>query len=83
MHPTLINFIPAAKLISQNYNCDVKLHDISPHLTTYEYIENNTVTNRAVGESFTEYFVKEVLLSRKFHDDCCANYIMEGKDEKK
>ena len=55
MHPTLNNFIPAAKLISQTFDCEVILHD----------------------------FVKEVLLSRKFHDDCCANYIMEGKDEKK
>ena len=83
MHPTLNNFIPAAKLISQTFDCEVILHDFSTPQSSVVYIENNTVTNRAVGESFTEYFVKEVLLSRKFHDDCCANYIMEGKDEKK
>ena len=71
MHPTLNNFIPVAKLISQTFDCEVILHDFSTPQSSVVYIENNIVTNRAVGESFTEYFVKEVLLSRKFHDDCC------------
>ncbi len=83
MHPTLESFIPVAKLISQTFNCEVILHDFSTPQNSVVYIENNVVTNRTVGESFTEYFVKEVLLSRKFQDDCCANYIMDGKDGKK
>ena len=85
MHPIIENYIPVAKLISQTFGsqCEVILHDFSTPQNSVVYIENNVVTNRTVGESFTEYFVKEVLLSRKFHDDCCANYIMEGKDGKK
>lgn len=85
MNPIIENYIPVAKLISQTFgsHCEVILHDFSIPQNSVVYIENNVVTNREVGESFTEYFVKDVLLSRKFHDDCCANYIMDGKDGKK
>ena len=85
MHPILENYIPVAKLISQTFgsHCEVIIHDFDRPQNSVVYTENNVVTNRAVGESFTEYFVKEVLLSRKFNNDCCANYIMEGKDGKK
>ena len=85
MNPILENYIPVAKLISQTFgpHCEVILHDLSKPLNSVVYIENNSVTNRIVGESFTEYFVKEVLLSRKFNHDCSANYIMDGKDGKK
>lgn len=85
MNPILENFIPVAKLISQTFgsHCEVIIHDFSKPQNSVVYTENNVVTNRNIGESFTEYFVKEVLLSRKFNNDCCANYIMEGKDGKK
>lgn len=85
MNHIIENFIPVAKLISQTFgsHCEVIIHDFSKPQNSVVYTENNVVTNRNVGESFTEYFVKEVLLSRKFQDDCCANYIMEGKDGKK
>lgn len=85
MNPILEGYIPLAKLISQTFgaHCEVIIHDFSKPQSSVVYTENNVVTNRHVGESFTEYFVKEVLLSRKFHDDCCANYIMEGKEGKK
>lgn len=85
MNPILENYIPVAKLIAQTFgsHCEIILHDFSRPQNSVVYTENNVVTNRAVGESFTEYFVKEVLLSRKFNNDCCANYIMEGKDGKK
>ena len=85
MNPILENYIPMAKLISQTFgsHCEVIIHDFSKPQNSVVYTENNTVTNREVGESFTEYFVKEVLLSRKFNHDCCANYIMNGKDGKK
>lgn len=85
MHPIIENYIPVAKLISQTFgtHCELILHDFSTPQNSVVYIENNSVTHREVGESFTEYFIKEVLLSRKFHDDCCANYIMDGKDGKK
>ncbi|MGI5945984.1 MAG: helix-turn-helix transcriptional regulator [Lachnospiraceae bacterium] len=85
MNPILENYIPMAKLISQTFgsHCEVIIHDFSKPQNSVVYTENNTVTNREIGESFTEYFVKEVLLSRKFNHDCCANYIMNGKDGKK
>ena len=59
-------------------HCEVILHDFSNPQNSVVYTRNNTVTNRQVGESFTEYFVKEVLLSRKFEDDCSVNYMMTG-----
>ena len=67
MHPILENYIPVAKLISQTFgsHCEVIIHDFDRPQNSVVYTENNVVTNRAVGESFTEYFVKEVLLSRK------------------
>lgn len=85
MHPIIESFIPVAKLVSQTFgsHCEVILHDFSTPQNSVVHIENNVVTNREIGESFTEYFVKDVLLSRKFQDDCCANYMMEGKDGKK
>ena len=85
MNPILENYIPTARLIAKTFgpHCEVILHDFSRPQNSVVYTENNTVTKREVGESFTEYFVKEVLLSRKFNHDCCANYIMEGKDGKK
>lgn len=84
MNPILENYIPVAKLISQTFgsHCEVIIHDFSRPQNSVVYTENNVVTNRNVGESFTEYFIKEVLLSRKFNHDCCANYIMDGKDGK-
>ncbi len=85
MNPILENYIPTARLIAKTFgpHCEVILHDFSRPQNSVVYTENNTVTKREVGESFTEYFVKEVLLSRKFNHDCCANYIMDGKDGKK
>lgn len=85
MNPILEGYVPMARLIFQTFgaHCEVIIHDFSKPQSSVVYTENNVVTNRHVGESFTEYFVKEVLLSRKFSDDCCANYIMEGKDGKK
>lgn len=85
MNPILENYIPMAKLIAKTFgsHCEIIIHDFSKPQNSVVYIENNVVTKRNVGESFTEYFVKEVLLSRKFNNDCCANYIMDGKDGKK
>ncbi len=85
MNPVLETYIPIAKLISKTFgsHCEVIIHDFSNPQNSVVHTENNTVTNREVGESFTEYFVTEVLLSRKFNHDCSANYMMDGKDGKK
>jgi predicted transcriptional regulator YheO len=82
INPLIEKFIPVAEMIAQTFgkHCEVIIHDFSNPQNSVIYTCNNTVTNRQVGESFTEYFIKEVLLSRKFHDDCSANYMMKGKD---
>ena len=80
MHPDIKKYIPIARMIGDTFgtHCEVILHDFSNPQNSVVYTRNNTVTNRQVGESFTEYFVKEVLLSPKFEDDCSVNYMMTG-----
>lgn len=80
MHPDIKKYIPITRMIGDTFgtHCEVILHDFSNPQNSVVYTRNNTVTNRQVGESFTEYFVKEVLLSRKFEDDCSVNYMMTG-----
>ena len=82
MNPALENYVAVANLIADTFgnHCEVILHDFSIPQNSVVYTRNNVVTNRQVGESFTEYFVKEVLLSRKFKDDVSSNYIMKGAD---
>lgn len=83
MNQKINAYIPIAQMIAETFgtHCEVILHDFSNPQSSVVYTCNNTVTNRQVGESFTEYFVKEVLLSRKFHNDCSSNYMMKGKDD--
>lgn len=85
MNPILENYVAVANLIADTFgdHCEVILHDFSRPQNSVVYTRNNVVTNREVGQSFTEYFVKEVLLSRKFNDDLSANYMMEGENGKK
>lgn len=80
MNPILENYVAVANMIADTFgdHCEVILHDFSIPQNSVVYTRNNIVTNRQVGQSFTEYFVKEVLLSRKFRDDVSANYIMKG-----
>lgn len=82
MNPHIKNYIPIARMIGDTFgsHCEVILHDFSNPQNSVVYTRNNVVTNRQVGESFTEYFVKEVLLSRKFQDDCSVNYMMTGSN---
>ena len=82
MHPEIKKYIPVAHMIGDTFgtHCEVILHDFSNPQNSVVYTCNNTVTRRQVGESFTEYFVKEVLLSRKFEDDRSVNYMMTGTD---
>lgn len=80
MNPYLENYVSVANMIADTFgdHCEVILHDFSIPQNSVVYTRNNVVTNREVGQSFTEYFVKEVLLSRKFKDDVSANYVMKG-----
>jgi len=85
MQPILENYIAMANLIVETFgdHSEVILHDFSQPKNSVVYTCNNVVTRREIGQSFTEYFVKEVLLSRKFNNDLSANYMMEGEDGKK
>jgi len=78
------NYKIVANLIADTFgnHCEVILHDFSKPQNSVIYTRNNVVTNREVGQSFTEYFVKQVLLSRKFSDDLSTNYIMKGDNDK-
>ena len=80
MNLVLENYVAVANMIADTFgdHCEVILHDFSIPQNSVVYTRNNVVTNRQVGQSFTEYFVKEVLLSRKFRDDVSSNYIMKG-----
>ena len=80
MNPILENYVAVANMIADTFgdHCEVILHDFSIPQNSVVYTRNNVLTNRQLGQSFTEYFVKEVLLSRKFRDDVSANYIMKG-----
>lgn len=80
MNPYLENYVSVANMIADTFgdHCEVILHDFSIPQNSVVYTRNNVVTNREIGQSFTEYFVKEVLLSRKFKDDVSANYVMKG-----
>lgn len=84
MNTLLQSYIPIAKLIGETFgeNCEVIIHDFSMPINSVVYTINNQVTHREVGQSFTEHLIRDVLLSRKFSDDCAVNYVMndyEGK----
>lgn len=84
MVPTIKKFFPIANMIADTFgsHCEVIIHDFSNPQNSVVFTRNNIVTSRQVGDSFTEYFVKEVLLSRKFLDDRSANYMMKGENDK-
>lgn len=84
MISTIKKLIPVANMIADTFgsHCEVIVHDFSNPQNSVVFTRNNVVTNRKVGDSFTEYFVKEVLLSRKFLDDRSANYMMKGENDK-
>lgn len=71
----LETYIPIANLIAQTFgkNCEVVLHDLSIPQNSVVYTVNNHVTGRQVGQPF-EHLIKDVLLSKKFENDCTANY---------
>lgn len=84
MNQKIKSYVPIAKMVADTFGnyCEIIIHDFSNPQNSVVYIQNNNVTKRQIGESFTEYFIKDVLLSRKFHDDCSANYMMKGDDGK-
>lgn len=84
MNSELAKYIPIAHVIAKTFgkNCEVVIHDLSIPQNSVVYTINNHVTGRKVGQSF-EHLVKDVLLSRKFDNDCTANYITLAEDGRK
>ncbi|WML33044.1 PAS domain-containing protein [Clostridium sp. OS1-26] len=75
LNKDLEKFIPTANLIAKTFgkNCEVVIHDLSTPQNSVVYAVNNHVTGREVGQSF-DHLVKDVLLSKEFHEDYTANY---------
>jgi predicted transcriptional regulator YheO len=80
----LARYIPIANAIAKTFgkNCEVVIHDLSIPQNSVVFTVNNHVTGREVGQSF-EHLVKDVLLSKKFNNDCTANYITTVEDGRK
>ncbi|MFT9494168.1 helix-turn-helix transcriptional regulator [Anaerosolibacter sp.] len=84
MHPILKSYIPVANIITQTFgkNCEVSIHDLTQPESSVVYVANGTVTGRKEGQSFN-HLIRQVLLSKKFKDDCTANYLFEADNGKK
>lgn len=84
MHPILKSYIPVANIITQTFgkSCEVSIHDLTQPENSVVYVSNGTVTGRKEGQSFN-HLIRQVLLSKKFKDDCTANYLFEADSGKK
>lgn len=81
MHTILEKYVSIANLIADTFgpNCEVVIHDLTMPENSVVYTRNNQVTHREVGQSFN-HLIKQVLLSKDFHDDCTSNYVTIAKD---
>ncbi|YCA41755.1 PAS domain-containing protein [Bacillus sp. JZ8] len=79
----LKKYIPIANLIAKTFgkDCEVVIHDLTVPQNSVIYAVNNHVTGRTIGQPF-DHLVKEVLLSREFHDDYVAGYKTYTEDGK-
>lgn len=84
MHPILKSYIPVANIITKTFgkSCEVSIHDLTQPESSVVYVSNGTVTGRKEGQSFN-HLIRQVLLSKKFKDDCTANYLFEADNGKK
>ena len=84
MHPILKAYIPVANIIAQTFgrSCEAAIHDLTQPESSVVYVANGTVTGRKEGQSFN-HLIPQVLLSKKFKDDCTVNYTFETEDGKK
>ena len=84
LNNTLKAYIPVANMIAQTFgkNCEVAIHDLTQPESSVVYVANGTVTGRREGQSFN-HLIPQVLLSKKFKDDCTVNYTFETETGKK
>lgn len=84
MQSILKSYIPVANMITQTFgkSCEVSIHDLTQPESSVVYVANGAVTGRKEGQSF-DHLIRQVLLSKKFKDDCTANYVFEAENGKK
>lgn len=84
MHSILKAYIPIANMLARTFgkSCEVVIHDLTQPESSVVYVANGTVTSRKEGQSF-DHLIREVLLNKKFKDDCTANYVFETENGKK
>ena len=63
-------------------SCEVVIHDLTQPESSVVYVANGAVTGRKEGQAF-DHLIRQVLLNKKFKDDCTANYIFESENGKK
>lgn len=78
------NYKTVADLIAATFGsrCEVVIHDFSKPQNSIVYILNSEVSGRKIGDSFTQAFIKSVLLSEGFQEDLSANYSFEVEGDK-
>ena len=76
-------YIPLAQMLVQTLgpDCEVVLHDLDHPAHSVIYVENPTVTNRKVGESFDQ-LVRQVILSDDLKENFVANYYFTAPNGK-
>jgi predicted transcriptional regulator YheO len=84
VHPILKAYIPVANMLTQTFgkNCEIVIHDLTQPESSVVYVANGTVTSRKEGQSF-DHLIRQVLLNKKFKDDCTSNYVFEAENGKK
>lgn len=84
MHSILKAYIPVANMLTQTFgkSCEIVIHDLTQPESSVVYVANGTVTGRKEGQAF-DHLIRQVLLNKKFKDDCTANYIFEAENGKK
>lgn len=84
MYPILKTYIPLATMLTQTFgkSCEVVIHDLTQPESSVVYVANGTVTGRKEGQSF-DHLIRQVLLNKKFKDDCTVNYVFEAENGKK
>lgn len=84
MHPILKAYIPIANMLTMTFgkSCEVVIHDLTLPESSVVYVANGTVTGRKEGQSF-DHLIRQVLLNKKFKDDCTVKYVFETENGKK
>ena len=83
MHPTLEALKPIMRGIAKTFAplCEVVLHDLSRPEASVVAVENDTVTNRKVGQTIAPHILR-IIRSPDFHEDMLVKYRSLGDENK-